>query len=119
MDPIGFGFEGYDGVGKHRTTDDGFDIDTSGTLPDGTSFSGPLELSTLLAADARLPRCMTQQLFTYALGRGPERYDDPDLDDISRSFVDGGYHFRQLAELIATSEAFRYRRGETAEEAAP
>jgi hypothetical protein len=116
MDPIGFGFEGYDGVGQVRTTDQGFDIDTSGELPDGTTFSGPIELSALLAADERLPECMTEQLFVYALGRGPESYDDADIVQISQAFVTGGYRFRQLVELIATSEAFRFRRGESAEE---
>jgi hypothetical protein len=118
MDPIGFGFEHYDGIGKYRDTDQGFDIDASGMLPDMTTFDGPIELAALLAQDTRLPHCMTQQLFTYALGRGTEMYDDDDLDAITASFVSGGYHFRELIELIVMSDAFRNRRGESAEETA-
>lgn len=118
MDPIGFGFENYDGIGKYRDTDQGFDIDPSGMLPDGTGFSGPIELAGLLAQDDRLPRCMAQQLFTYALGRGPERYDRDDLTAITQAFVSGGYHFRELAESIVLSDAFRMRRAESDQERA-
>jgi hypothetical protein len=119
MDPIGFGFEQYDGIGTFRTRDQSFAIDPSGMLPGGAAFAGPLELAALLASDARLPHCMAEQLFIYALGRGPERHDQADLDAIAEGFVAGGHRFRQLAELVATSHAFRYRRGEAASEVAP
>ena len=32
MDWIGFGFENYDGWGRHRTTENGLPIDSSGTV---------------------------------------------------------------------------------------
>jgi hypothetical protein len=119
MDPIGFGMENYDGIGAYRVSDQGFDVDPSGTLPDGTGFSGALELAGLLAADNRLPRCMAQQLFTYALGRGTQPYDSDDLDSVTQAFVSGGYHFRQLVELIVLSDAFRMRRGESPADVVP
>ena len=112
MDPIGFSFEHYDGIGRYRDTDNGFDIDPSGELPDGTAFDGPLELATLLTGDERLPRCVTQQLLTYALGRGTEKYDDDDIASITDGFVTGGYRMPQLIELVVLSDAFRMRRGE-------
>jgi len=112
MDPIGFGFEHFDGIGKYREDDHGFDIDPSGMLPDGAAFQSPAELARLLAADARLPRCLTQQLLTYALGRGPEPFDDDDIASVTSAFVAGGYRLPQLLELIVTSDAFRRRRGE-------
>ena len=34
LDPIGFGFENYDGVGLWRDTDNGLPIDASGDVPD-------------------------------------------------------------------------------------
>ena len=115
MDPIGFGFEHYDGIGQYRELDDGFAIDSSGMLPDGTAFDGPSQLADLLAVDPRLPTCVTRQLLTYALGRGSEPFDDDDIESISGAFVAGGYRLPQLVELIATSAAFRQRRGETEE----
>ena len=115
MDPIGFAFEHFDGIGKQREDDHGFEIITDGVLPDGTPFKSPQDLARLLAVDARLPRCMTQQLLTYALGRGSEPFDEDDIAAISGAFVAGGYRLPQLVELIVTSDAFRRRRGESQE----
>ena len=41
MDPIGFGLENFDAAGAWRTKDGNFDVDSSGTLPDGRTFAGP------------------------------------------------------------------------------
>lgn len=116
MDPIGFGFEHYDGIGRYRDTDNGFDIDPSGELPSGETFDGPIELSTLLTGDARLPRCIAQQLMTYALGRGTERYDADDIDAVTEKFIAGGYMMPDLIEQVVLSDAFRMRRGEVEEQ---
>jgi len=112
MDPIGFSFEHYDGIGRYRDTDNGFDIEPAGELPDGTAFDGPLELATLLTGDARLPRCITEQLLTYALGRGTEEHDDDDIESIAQAFIAGGHLMPELIELVVLSDAFRMRRGE-------
>ena len=46
MDPIGFALEGFDGIGRSRTTgEDGGIIDTSGEMPDGTAFNGSCRAS--------------------------------------------------------------------------
>jgi hypothetical protein len=116
MDPIGFGFEHYDGIGKYRDTDDGFAIDASGELPSGETFDGPIELATLLTNDQRLPRCITKQLLTYALGRGTEDFDDDDIDGATAAFVSGGYQMPTLIEQVVLSDAFRMRRGEVEEQ---
>lgn len=115
MDPIGFSFEHYDGIGRYRDTDNGFEIDPAGMLPGGIAFDGPLELSALLTGDDRLPRCMAQQLLTYALGRGMEKHDRDDLDAMTAAFVAGGYQMQELIELVVLSDAFRMRRGEVEE----
>ena len=38
MDPLGFGLENYDGIGKWRTMDGKFPVDSSGTLPNGKTL---------------------------------------------------------------------------------
>ena len=35
MDPLGFGLENYDAIGRWRDMDGKFPVDASGTLPDG------------------------------------------------------------------------------------
>ena len=44
MDPLGFGLENYDAIGRWRTEDGGQPVDASGVLPDGQSFDSPAEL---------------------------------------------------------------------------
>ncbi len=55
---------------------------------------------------------MTRQWFTYALGRGPEPYDDAGIDALSHAWSAAGMRLRDLVVRIATSEAFTQRRGE-------
>ncbi len=39
MDPLGFGLENYDAIGRWRDTDGEFPVDASGTLPSGQRFT--------------------------------------------------------------------------------
>ena len=73
IDPIGFGLERYDATGAWRTHDGPFEIDDSGTLPDGTTFRGALELKGILRSQhGAFTKNLTEKLLTYALGRGLE-----------------------------------------------
>ncbi len=111
MDPLGFGFENFDAIGRWRTKDAGFDIDASGTLPDGSEFGGPLELLSVLKAQKEaFCRCLTEKMLTYALGRGLEYYDECAVDSISARMAENGYRFSTLFLEIANSDPFRKRR---------
>jgi hypothetical protein len=115
MDVLGFGLENYDAVGKWRTLDGNFPIDSSGTLPSGKSFSSPAELRVLLKEE--LPdfaRCLTEKMLTYSLGRGLEHYDRKTVDEINRKLAASGYQFQKLIQEIVQSLPFQSRRGETA-----
>ena len=50
IDPIGFGLENFDGIGRWRDTDNGQPVDATGTLPGGERFNGPGELKNILLA---------------------------------------------------------------------
>jgi len=116
MDPIGFGLERFDGIGASRDIDDlGFPVDDAGALPGDLTFQGAVELAQLLAVDARVPGCMTEKVFTYALSRPPTAADQPFLREIEQGFINSGHRFSDLATFIALSEPFRTRRGEAAE----
>lgn len=113
MDPIGFALERYDGLGAWRDSELGLPIDDSGTLPDGRSFVGPGELAQVLADDPRLPACIAEKLFTYALGRGVRPADDATLSALTATFAASGYRFGALAAAIATAPPFRFQEAET------
>ena len=115
LDPIGLGLESFDAIGRYRTSyAEGDAIDATGMLPSGESFDGLLELSSLLADDPRLARCVTEKLMTYALSRKLEDGDQPYLDELGERFTAEGSSLRALLRAIVLSEPFRYRRGEPA-----
>src|SRR5262249_3576263 len=53
MDPLGFGLENFDALGRWREEVAGKPIDTLGELPTGETFRGPVELKRLLLAQRR------------------------------------------------------------------
>ncbi|MCO4771611.1 MAG: DUF1592 domain-containing protein [Deltaproteobacteria bacterium] len=110
MDAYGFALEHYDAVGVWREDDRGQPIDATAAV-DGVPFDGGLELAQVLADDRSLTRCMGQQLYTYALARGPQTSDWPLLNRIHGEFEEGGFRLTALVEAIALSPAFRNRRG--------
>lgn len=116
MDPIGFGLENYDAIGAYRTLDGGMSIDSAGTLPNGSPFSGAQQLSALIASDPSFPGCVTQKLYAYALGRLPDKtptqMDGQTLASITTGFKSGGLSFKDLIKRIVTAPTFVTRRGE-------
>lgn len=116
MDPIGFGMENFDAVGKWRTKDGQFTLDTTGVLPDGRSFSGPMELKQILLKDkAKFARAMAEKLLTYGLGRGVEGADKCSVDAIVQSSATSGYRFEDLVTQVVESDPFRKTRLSTAQ----
>ncbi len=111
MDPLGFALEQYDAVGAFRTADAGRPVDASATLPDGAQFNGLGGLrKILLDHKDEFTRAFTERLLTYALGRGLEAYDQPQVRAIARSTAGDDYRIRTLLLGIVKSEPFNMRR---------
>jgi hypothetical protein len=112
MDPLGFGLENYDPVGKWRTVDGKFPVDASGILPDGRTFTGPAELATILSNEREaFAKALTAKMLTYALGRGLEPYDRRTVRMIARKLPEHDYRFSGLVLEIVKSLPFQMRRG--------
>ena len=108
MDPIGFGMENFDAVGRWRTMDGGFTLDTSGVLPDGRKFRGPEQLKQILLADKKkFAGALAEKLLTYGLGRGPVPSDSCAIDGIVKSTAAHGYRFADLIAAVVDSDPFR------------
>jgi mono/diheme cytochrome c family protein len=113
MDALGFGLENFDAIGAWRTKDGSFEIDPSGTLPDGTTFRNPAELRQALLQQAdQFRRCLAEKLLTYALGRGLEPTDNVFLREIVAQTKQGGDRFSALILAIVHSDPFQLRRGQ-------
>ena len=115
MDPLGFGLENYDAIGKWRTKDGKFPIDSTGTLPNGKAFSSPAEMRAILISQLpEFSRCLIEKMLTYSLGRGLEPYDRITVNDMNRKLAASGYRFQALIYEIVKSLPFQSRRGEAA-----
>jgi hypothetical protein len=112
MDPIGFGLENFDAVGRWRDRDsNGKPIDAAGELPGGERFESPKDLKTIVAGRTEaVSRNLVEKLLAYALGRGLEGYDEIVVDNLVREVADDGYRMQTLIEGVVTSYPFTHRR---------
>jgi len=112
MDPIGFGLENFDAIGRWRDTIDKEKVDSSGEFAGGTKFKGPIELKTILLKQKDLfYRNVTEKMLAYALGRGLEYYDSPTVRHIETELGKADYHATKLVLEIVKSYPFQHRRG--------
>ncbi len=112
LDPIGFGLENFDAIGRWRDMDDtGGAIDAAGELPGEKCFSSPRELKAIIAARKdELARNLTRKLLAYALCRQLEGYDEIVVDQLMVAIAKDGYRMQNLISEIVTSYPFVNRR---------
>jgi hypothetical protein len=111
MDPLGFALENFDAVGRWRDAEGSTPIDSSGVLPNGSAFDGPVELRKILLEQRELfARNLTGKLLLYALGRGLEPYDQPVVRQILAEAAPGDYRWSDLITGIVQSMPFQMRR---------
>lgn len=111
MDPIGFGLENFNAVGQWREKDGTDNIDSSGTLPGGQSFKGPVQLIKILKTKQSLfVHNFAEKMLTYALGRGLERTDRCHVEAVMKAAQKQNYRFSAVVTAIVQSDAFRKRR---------
>jgi len=114
LDPIGFGLENFDAIGRWRDKDDsGGPIDAAGELPGGKQFRSPRELKAIIAGrKEELARNLTEKLLAYALCRQLEGYDEIVVDGMVENLARDGYHMQTLITEVVTSYPFLNRRVE-------
>ncbi len=117
IDPIGFGLENYDWLGRWREIDaEGRPVDASGTLPSGEVFNGPAELrAALLKKQDQLLLHVARKVFGYALGRSVSDRDYCVLNRIMRKLEPSNYGARALVREIVLSVPFRFVQADSSE----
>jgi hypothetical protein len=111
MDPIGFGLENFDAIGRWRTNDDsGGPIDSIGELPGKQRFTSPGELKKILMRRKdEFLRTFTGKLLAFALGRKLVGYDEVVVDDLVEQLAKDDNHLDALITRIVTSYPFLNR----------
>ena len=113
MDPIGFALENYNAIGSYRTRYEEADanVEPEGILFDGVAFNNTNEFRDRLAAHSdRIVHTVTEKMLTYALGRGLEYYDQPEVRAIVRKISAKNSSWSALIQGIIESTPFQYRK---------
>jgi hypothetical protein len=110
MDPIGFAFEAFDGIGRYAGA-----ADTRGEIVESANtnatFDGPIELGQLLAKSRDVERCFSLEWFRYASGLRESQDLTCLVDEIARTFQSSGASLPELFLALTRTAHFRLRRG--------
>ena len=132
MDPIGFMFENYDGLGRYRTEytlvdnepEQGqepgptltVDVDSTGEIFERIkpfdlpkNFDSAIDFSEALAASDTAAACYTQKWFVRANGRFITQEDICSSDAMFTRFKNNNYSLKEMIYAIVTSSSFRFR----------
>jgi len=112
INPLGFAFENYDPLGRHRTTDNGLDVDASGTYElDDTdvTFSNALELVDLLANSPEAHRCYASHWLSYLNGSLVGSGDDAVLDELGARSNSEDLSLQDVIRSLVQSNSFLTR----------
>ena len=106
IDPIGLGFEHFDGIGRFRTTESGQKIDATGALDD-VPFADLATLAEDVAQSPKFPACVAQKLYAYAVGRPVQDGEQAQVEALTARFAESGLRLRALMRSVALAEGFR------------
>jgi hypothetical protein len=116
MDPVGFGFEEYDGVGRRRDQENGKPIDASGVVADldggDVSFKGLAELNANLGKSAAARACFVRFYAYYAFGKASWNEDSCTYEAIGAVAAKSDHSIASVIRGIVASPTFTQRVGD-------
>ncbi|HEY0706526.1 MAG TPA: DUF1588 domain-containing protein [Polyangia bacterium] len=113
IDPLGFGLEQFDAIGRYRTKEGDHDVDARGEIV-GTDvdgdFSGPVALAERLLRSAQFRRCVAEQAYRFAHGRAIESGDRSEIAHLAHLFDRSEDRLPALFAEIAARPTFVLRK---------
>lgn len=114
LNGVAMTFDGYDPIGRHRTSVDGQPIDTQGELvatkdADG-SFANLPALMRRLADSTQVSTCHVRRWLEYALGRHSADGDAASIDRAHATFAAARHDVLTMLAEMVLSDAFVLRR---------
>ncbi len=113
FDPIGFGLEQMDGIGRFRTTENGLPVDSKGELSRtdvNGLFEGVADLSTKLAQSKMFETCMVDHFFRFSQSRPTVATDQCVVQQWNTTFSAGGGRIKDLVLASVVHRTFANRR---------
>jgi hypothetical protein len=113
MDPLGFAFEHFDGVGLWRDQENGAAIDDSGEVPEGFDVTGPfngvVEFAQKVAQSQDVRSCYAGRFLNYAYGRAIAPEDACSSATVETAFEQAQGNIKQLMLAVTQTEGFLLR----------
>jgi hypothetical protein len=111
MDPIGFGLENYDPVGRWRDRAGEMTlVNASDVLPSGEAFSGPEELKKVLRSkEDDFARNLSEKMFIYATGRSVGFTDELFIQRLVKNLKANRFNPEKFIIELVQLESFRYK----------
>jgi hypothetical protein len=128
MDPIGFGFEHFDAIGRYREQElvpppgrrggggggrgaapgTPLEINAQGEIAGiaNSSFTGARQIGTILAESPVCQKCIVRQIFRYSYGRLETNADEKTIDQLYDQFKGSGFRFKHLLVALVQSPEF-------------
>ncbi len=110
LDPLGFAFEGFDGMGQPRELDNGQPVDSTGEYPfaDGEQqFDDANDLLQIMARTTQAHVCYARNVASYELQRDMVEADRPLLESLAE--VSRNESLKELVIALVRSPAYRLR----------
>ena len=124
MDPIGFGLEHFDGIGRWRDTETiefrdpdnprapvkkfDLELESGGEVAGigNSAFTDLRQLGRILAESQSCQECVVKQMFRYAFGRIETPADRSTIQAAYSAFRDSGFRFKELMIALVKSQQF-------------
>ncbi|MBL8213298.1 MAG: DUF1592 domain-containing protein [Bryobacterales bacterium] len=125
MDPIGYGLESFDALGRHRAKEQLFidtttnpnrpehktidaDLNTQGEIAGlpNSAFTDARQLGVILSKSPVCQECVVRQFFRYSFGRMETAEDQPTIRQLFTVFRDSGFQFQELLIAIVRTPEF-------------
>jgi hypothetical protein len=113
MDPLGFGLEEFDLIGRYRTKEGDAPIDASGEIVDTDvdgPFTGPAQLAERLMKSAQFRHCFVQQLWRFGESRAATRGDEPEIAALAGKFEQSQHRIDELLVAFVRKPTFILRK---------
>ena len=108
INPLGFGLENFDAVGRFRALERDKPVDSNGSYEpptgDPATYSGARQLAEILASGDEAPSAFVEQLFHHMVQQPARAFGPQQLPELRRSFAESRYNIRNLlVEIVAAS----------------
>jgi hypothetical protein len=110
INPIGFSFEEFDGLGRFRDMDNGQPVNTAGRYPfaEGTQeFANSGELMGFIANGTQAHQCYAKKMASYATARDLVESERPLVVELGAVSQASGASLKQIMVALVKTDAFR------------